>query len=423
MNARVTRRQFLSRSLTVAAGALLGASSDRTSPFGAPPLRPVFQDPTSLDTFWPIKRVIYMMLENRSFDHVFGRFPGARGTRVGVRDGREVPLVRAPLRLPGDLPHDHRAALVDLAGGNLDGFAQDQVSDVWAYSQHAEADVPSYWRWAREFVLCDNFFASALGPSHPNHLFFIAGTSGGTFDNPENLKPIAGQRSKSWGCDANADAYVFVKDERGMLTKHRTCFTFPTIGESLSANGVGWAYYAPTRDQIGYIWNAYNAIERVFYSDLWNRHIRPVDRLLVDIRNAALPAVSWVVPRDAVSDHPPLSTYTSHEWVTTIVDAVMNSAMWSHTVLFLTWDEWGGFYDHVPPPAVDAVGLGFRVPMLVISPFAHRGYIDDAVGEFSTPLRFVSDNWGLPYLTERIRQTHGFEHVFDFRRTPRWVRG
>jgi phospholipase C len=97
----------------------------------------------------------------------------------------------------------------------------------------------------------------------------------------------------------------------------------------------------------------------------------------------------------------------------------MESDDWEHTALFLTWDEWGGFYDHVPPPEVDDLGFGFRVPMLVLSPYARKGYVDDAEGEFSSPLRFVADNWGLPYLTERIERTHNFEHAFAFERNPR----
>jgi len=105
--------------------------------------------------------------------------------------------------------------------------------------------------------------------------------------------------------------------------------------------------------------------------------------------------------------------------VTEIVNALMRSDGWEHTALFITWDEWGGLYDHVVPPEVDDLGLGFRVPTLVISPYAKKGYVDDAEGEFSSPLKFIEDNWGLPYLTERIERTHNFEHVFDFDRNPR----
>ena len=183
---------------------------------------------------------------------------------------------------------------------------------------------------------------------------------------------------------------------------------------------MSWAFYAAQPGQSGYFWNALNGIEGVFHTDLWRpERIRSVDRLPEDIRAGRLPSVTWVTPRFELSDHPPESTCFAHNWLTDVVNAVMESDDWEHTAIFLTWDEWGGFYDHVPPPTVDDLGFGFRVPMLVISPYARKGYVDDAEGEFSSPLRFVSDNWGLPYLTERIERTHNFEHAFAFGKNPR----
>jgi phospholipase C len=129
--------------------------------------------------------------------------------------------------------------------------------------------------------------------------------------------------------------------------------------------------------------------------------------------------VTWITPRFQLSDHPPFSTKHAHNWVTEVVNAIMRSEMWEDIAIFITWDEWGGLYDHVAPPALDHMELGFRVPLLVISPYARRGYIDDAFGEFSSPLRFIADNWGLPHLTPRIASSHDFSHVFDFRRPPR----
>ena len=138
-----------------------------------------------------------------------------------------------------------------------------------------------------------------------------------------------------------------------------------------------------------------------------------------DIEANRLPAVTWATPRFELSDHPPFSTAHAHNWVTQIVNAVMRSDMWEHTAIFLTWDEWGGFYDPVLPEQLDHVGLGMRVPLLTISPYTRRGLIDTEPGEFSTPLKFISDNWGLPYLSQRIEETHAFEHVFDFSKRPR----
>ncbi|MGH2724184.1 MAG: phospholipase C [Actinomycetota bacterium] len=416
---RFTRRQFLTRSTAAAAG-LYVASCTASSP----PPRPTFgRDILKLDTKWPIKRVVYLMLENRSFDNIFGRFPGADGTRMGIRDGREVPLKRCPEWLPGDLPHDRAAFENSLRGGAMDGFALGALGPFYAYSQFGPRDIPSYWTWAKEYVLSDRFFASMGGPSYPNHLFFIAGQAGGSIDNPENIKTEFlgdGHQFKSWGCDAvGDDVFVLVEDDASNVTKHDTCFTFKTVGEQLSERDIDWASYAPEPNQYGYIWQAYSAIKQVYEGELWEERMWPVDDLLVDIHSESLPAVSWIVPRWQLSDHPPVSTKHAHNWVTRIVNGIMRSSMWEHTAIFITWDEWGGLYDHVEPPELDGSRLGFRVPMLVISPYARRGFIDHDVSEFTGPLRFIADNWGLEYLTPRYEQVHNFEHAFDFQQKPR----
>ena len=363
------------------------------------------------------------MLENRSFDNLFGRFPGVNGTTVGVKWGKETPLIRCPDWLPGDLPHDYAAALNCLNGGKLDGFAGGVYGDPWSYSQFQEQQLPNYWFWGKEYALSDNFYASVLGPSYPNHFFFIAGQSGGVIDNPENIEVrVDGEmKFKSWGCDAfGEDVFVLVKDAEGNLAKHDTCFRFKTVGEQLTDIGVDWRYYSATPGQVGYFWNAFNGVSDVFHSDLWHEHAaNPVDRLIDDIEANELPAVTWVTPQFALSDHPPASSSFAHNWVSDVVNAVMKSDMWEHTAIFVTWDEWGGFYDSVMPPVVDGLRLGFRVPLLTISPYARRGLIDDEMGEFSSPLRFISDNWGLDPLTPRIANTHNFEHVFDFSAKPR----
>ena len=413
----VSRRRFLQKSaMAVAGGVLFACTGGRRVPS-------VDDAISRSDTRWPIKRVVYVMLENRSFNNLFGKFPGVRGTTVGVEKGVEKPLIRCPEWLPGDIPHDLAAHRFCVNGGAMDGFGTGTYGSTYAYTIFGEEQIPNYWHWAREYSLSENFFASAEGPSYPNHFFFISGTSGGVSDNPENIRTFEmedGRIFKSWGCDAvGPEVFVFVKDADGNLTKHGTCFEFPTVGEQLSEIGVDWAFYSATPGQPGYFWNAYNGISNVYHTDLWHEHVRPVDRLLADIDANALPAVTWVTPRFQLSDHPPFSTGHAHNWVTRIVNKVMRSEMWEHTAIFLTWDEWGGFYDPVLPPAVDHVGLGIRVPMLTISPYTTRGVIDDVQGEFSSPLRFISDNWGLEPLTDRIRNTHNFEHVFDFSRGPR----
>ncbi len=420
---RLTRRDFVSRSAAAAAGVYLSACTGEQLST-APQPRPSYGiDPASLDTQWPIKRVIYVMLENRSFDHVFGRFPGANGTQMGVNQGQEVPLVDAPEWLPGDLPHDLTAWLEGYNEGNMDGFAQGTYGPYYAYSQFRPEDIPNYWHWAQNYVLGDNFFASAAGPSYANHLWMIAGQAGGIIDNPENIKVKRlndGRIFKSWGCDAfGEDVFVLVRDEVGNITKHPTCFRFKTVGEQLSEQDIDWAYYAADPHQAGYIWQAYSAIEQVYGTEMWDEHMWPVDDVFRDIEAGSLPSVTWVTPRFQLSDHPPFSTKHAHNWVTDLVNKVMESEMWDSVAIFISWDEWGGTYDHVVPPKIDEFDIGFRVPLLMISPYAKKGYVDDALGEFSSPLRFVADNWGLDYLTDRIRTSHNFEHAFDFQQRPR----
>jgi phospholipase C len=413
---RLSRREFLTTSAAaVAGGVLFSCTGGRRVP-------KVADVTPTIGTRWPIKRVVYVMLENRSFDNLFGRYPGANGATTGDDAGREVPLIDCPQWLPGDIPHDHAAALNCFDGGRMDGFGGGLYNYGYGYSQFGRPDLPNYWSWADDYVLSDNFYASAFGPSYPNHLFFISGQSGGAIDNPENIETgrVGNKNIKSWGCDAYGDdVFVFTLDEHGNLTKRHTCFDFKTVGEQLSERSIDWAFYAATPTQVGYIWSAYNAASGVFHTDLWHQHIRPVDGLLDDIAAERLPPVTWITPRFELSDHPPWNSRYAMNWVTGIVNAIMKTSMWEHTAIFLTWDEWGGFFDHVPPQRVDEIGLGFRVPLLTISPFAKKGYVDDALGEFSTPLRFIADNWGLDYLTPRIANAHNFEHVFDFDRRAR----
>jgi phospholipase C len=426
----IGRREFLQASMATAAAAALAAcahgSSTTTSPFPTP-------NPPDVDTQWPIKRVIYLMMENRSFDHMFGAFPGANGASTGVSNGKEVPLVRAPQWLPGDLPHDYPASLRHIDGGKMDGFGETDpttgvpVSQAFAYSQHLEEDLPNYFHWAREFVLADNFFASALGNSFPQHLYMIAGQSGGTYDAPGQTQAQLKERedmglAKTWGCDVPDGVLVAVAHgvpDVGNDPGVPPCFTFKTQGDQLIEANVDWAFYAAQDYQVGYIWNAYAAIDHIFHSDRFDRHVRPVDNLVRDIRSGNLPSVTWATPRYELSDHPPWSTCYGQNWVTQVVNAVMQSPMWEHTAIFITWDEWGGFYDHVVPPKVDDLGLGIRVPLLVISPFARRGLIDHEQGEFCSVNRFIADNWDLAPLTDRVRGTTNYSHVFDFRQRPR----
>ena len=200
----------------------------------------------------------------------------------------------------------------------------------------------------------------------------------------------------------------------------KPCFDFLTEGDLLNRAKIPWAYYAAQEDQKGYIWSAYSAIRR-YREDpkRWRQHIFPVDRVVKDIRENALPPVTWITPKFELSEHPDYSFCQGENWSTQVIDAIMRSPIWKNTAIFLTWDDYGGFYDHVPPPQVDDFGFGFRVPMLVISPYAKEGKVSHELGEFSSVLRFVEDNWGISKLTSRDRHATPMRSAFDFSQAPR----
>ncbi|MEX2274189.1 MAG: alkaline phosphatase family protein [Actinomycetota bacterium] len=416
----------------VAAIASVGAAEAQSTPVSEPdpgrvsaPL-PAAADVDAIDTKWPIKHVVFLIKENRSFDHLFGAFPGARGVRFGNDHGERRPLTPAEDQRAHDLPHCYNCNVASINDGKMDGFNQSEYADRYAFTRFSRATMPNYWRMAEDYVLSDNFFASHIGPSFPNHLYTIAGQSGGALDNAwqpfESLRRMQEQGfAKSWGCDiAEPGSYVEVVGPEGELVKVDPCFDFTTLGDLLRKKQIPWSYYAATNTQLGYIWSAYSAIER-YRNDpqLWQRYNRPVDDIVRDIEQDRLPAVTWITPRFELSEHPEYNFCHGENWTTEVVNAIMASPMWKSTAIFVTWDDFGGFYDHVAPKRVDRFGYGIRVPTLTISPYAEQGAIDHRLAEFSSILRFIEDNWGLRQLTQRDRWASNMAYNFDFTQQPR----
>jgi len=386
---------------------------------GEPQLPPGYKARTLTGTLWPIRHVVLIIKENRTFDHLFGAFPGANGTSTANDYGRIFPMSPGVLNFTKKLPHHYWDALRDFDEGRMDGFSRGPDFDPYIFSQMSAQQIPNYWSLAQNYVLADNFFSSAQGPSFPNHLFTIAAQSAGTHDGPPNAGK-APEGAKTYGCDGPPREYVLVYSEDGEKTRVSPCFDIPTEGDLLTAGNIDWAYYSATAAQNGYIWSTYNAIRHIRMTDQWKQHVKPVDNVIADIRNDLLPAVTWITPRYPDSDHPEGGDLCRGEnWTTSVVDAIMHSPMWKDTAIFITWDDWGGFYDHVAPPQVDGFGFGIRVPLLVISPYAKSGYIDNQLGEFSSMLRFVEDNWGLSQLTHRDREAANLASDFDFDQPPR----
>lgn len=381
------------------------------------PSAPGVIDASAFETTTPIKHVVFLIKENRTFDNLFGTFPGANGVTAGMDHRISRPLMPGTDgRVPGDIPHCWGCAILAYDNGNMDGFDQGPTGS-WAYTQLVRDQLPNYWHWAQHNALFDDFFASAWGPSFPNHLFTIAAQSGGARDNPRRT----GFFSNTFGCDAPPEQLVEVYDSEGNVEKVAPCFDFRTEGDLLNQARIPWAYYAATERQRGYIWSAYSAISRYReHPGHWASHMRPVDSVLHDIRSGMLPPVSWITPRFELSEHPEFSFCHGENWTTQVIDAIMGSPMWKDTAIFLTWDDYGGFYDHVPPPNVDLLGFGFRVPMIVISPYAVDGKVSHEQSEFSSVLRFIEDNWSLrPYLTHRDRAATPMHSAFDFSQPPR----
>ena len=348
-----------------------------------------------------IQHIVFIVKENHSFDNMFGTFPGADGATSGsTSTGQEVSLSHAPDSLPHDLCHGWSCAITAIDGGKMDKF--DVSEGMLSYSQYLESDMPNYFAYAHQFALADRMFSSLHGPSFPNHLYTIAAQSSGVIGNPTD--------PNRWGCDSAPGATVQVLLSSGQITQQYPCFDFATLGDSLQTANISWKSYAPP----GNVWNAYDAIKHIRMTGVWNQHVVPDTQFISDASSGQLPAVSWLVTHHAQSEHPPFSLCQGENWTVQQINAVMQGPDWNSTAIFLTWDDYGGFYDHVAPPDLDSFGLGPRVPLIIISPFAKSGYISHTQYEFSSFLKFVETRFGLSSLTPRDAAANDMTDSFDF---------
>ncbi len=411
----------------------------------------------------PIQHFIYIIQENIAFDHYFGTYPGANGIPEGIK----LPLTPggppsvAPFHLhataiPHDLNHSWQAAHAAYNHGKMDGFLwtewpaalrfywkdavpepdPEEVHPVPGISpepkprkerknRHEEAavrggqadenrpsdglsegappdwvlntlsyydwhEIPNYWEYARRFTLCDNFFSSLAGPSEPNHLYTVAAQSGGLVNNP--TKDIAGQEG---------------------------VYTFPTLAELLQNSHISWRYYDEKPNPRKHsLWNPLPGFKNFDGNPALMEHLVSLTEFTKDLDAHQLPAVCWIVPTFADSEHPPADSARGMWHVTQLINAVMNSPYWKDTVIIVTWDDFGGFYDHVPPPEVDKYGYGPRVPALIISPYARPGFICHTHFDFTSPLKLIEERFGLPPLAGRDRDAKDMLDCFDFGQKP-----
>jgi hypothetical protein len=252
-----------------------------------------------------------------------------------------------------------------------------------------------------------------MGPSFPNHLITIAASSADTFDNPR------GQTKHAWGCDGGPYSVVDTIDPlTGRKSFVRPCFNLPTLADTMQRAQVSWKYYAPAAYHSGYIWSAFDAIRHIRYSRLWKTNIPSDTDFIRDVRAGHLPDVSWLVTNEETSEHPPYSMCVGENWSVKQINAVMQSKLWRSTLIVLTWDDFGGFYDHVAPPRLDYLSLGPRVPTIMISPYARPHYVDHHVMEFDSILRFIEDDYHLPSLTSRDKTARSLLSSLSFSQKP-----
>ncbi|HET6847784.1 MAG TPA: alkaline phosphatase family protein [Gaiellales bacterium] len=370
----------------------------------------------------PIKHIVYIIKENRTYDNLFGRFPEGDGATTGVTyDGRVVPLTKLPDKQI-DLQHNHSSAVQDINGGRMNGFSRvlDKAGErtMNAYTTASPGQLPAYWGWAKRYGLGDRMFTSVPSSSYPNHLYAVAGQSDGVIDGPSI-------GTRWWGCDGPPDVTVPIAAQDTMsVAGHRdVCLNIRSVAGVINGrHGVSWGTYGAMPGQLGYGWVALDAVKDVRERADWGRHYAPWQWFSSDIKQGYLPSISWITPPFDESDHPGGPSLCAGEnWTAKMVNAVVSSKFWKSTAIVIVWDDFGGFYDHVPPPNVDRFGLGVRSPLLVISPWAKRG-IDHTTYDFTSVIKFASENFGLPLLTAREREANSLRSAFQFRHPlPRWT--
>jgi phospholipase C len=412
-----------------------------------------------------IEHIVIIMQENRSFDSYFGTFPGADGIPMqgGVpavcaldpHSGRCVRPYHDPHDANGGGPHGRANAVADIDGGRMDGFmaqaergqrgclniinpacTNSATPDVMGY--HDAREIPNYWAYARNFVLQDHMFQSDASWSLPAHLFMVSEWSA--------YCPIPGD---PMGCK-NAPQRPGYPPDFG--SPHPAPdYAWTDLTYLLHRAGVSWRYYVAGGTQPDCANDAMTcklAAQSARTPGIWNPlpyfdtvkqdgqlgNIAGVSNFYGAARKGTLPAVSWVVPNGALSEHPPALVSAGQAYVTGLINAVMSGPEWDSTAIFLSWDDWGGFYDHVAPPRVDRNGYGLRVPGLVISPYAKRGYIDHQTLSFDAYVKFIEDDFlggqrldprtdGRPDPRPDVRETNpqlgDLRSDFNFNQTPR----
>lgn len=392
-----------------------------------------------------IRHIVLVIQENRSFDDLFSTFPGADGATYGNWDSpsgeQYVLLQKVNLADKCDWGHSYKGFIADYDGGKMDGFGNEGGSKKCAgkagtqvYQYVDPTQIQPYWDIAEQYVLGDQMFQTQGSGSFTAHQDLIAG---GTVINPQDQKRpkslVDYPSASPWGCDApngtNTSLLLWrsskIVDQfgRGPFP----CMAYETMRDLLDARGKSWKYYTPPEPRgAGALWDAFDAIKAVREGSEWSTNVVKTNTFLTDVTGHTLPDVSWVIPEDADSDHPGVKHDTGPSWVASVVNAVGQSSYWRSTAIVILWDDWGGFYDHVPPPFFDHWGgLGFRVPLMVVSAYAREtypgqpGYISHTQYEFGSVLKFIEETFKLGSLGTTDQRATSISDCFDFTQPAR----
>jgi len=378
-----------------------------------------------------IAHVIYIIQENRSFNNLFYRYPGAYTVSSGkISNGRTVAL--KPVSLAYQYIIDHSAAAMFAACNGkgrltgtrcrMNGFNKEYVDlgppgvkyAQYVYVPHRESK--PYFDMAHEWVLADRMFQSQLDESFVAHQYAIAAQAQGSVNLPYG----------AWGCVPGPSELVqTLTQNRKYGPVQSPCFDYQTLGDELDKAGLTWRFYSSwyhTKSSgFGAVWSSYQAVKHIYEGPDWKKDvITPQTRFFKDIAHGRLANFTWITPVCKNSDHVNCGGGFGPSWVAALVNAVGESKFWNSSVVFVQWDDWGGLYDPVKPPFADYDGLGFRVPLLAISPYAKHNYVSHVQYETASVLRFAEDLFGLGRLgAADARATSPAADCFDFDRKPR----
>lgn len=407
--------------------------------------------PLSLITAAVIQHIVVIFQENRTPDNLFHGLPGADIANTGMNSvGQTITLSPIDLGTAGtnpqnyDLSHANSAFVSMYDGGKMDGADLIPCSPAANCPPNAHpnpqfnyvmpSDVAPYFALAEQYTFGDRMFQTNEGPSFPAHQFIISGTSA-----PTATSPLFASENPNTptGCIAAPGTAVTMIDASGSETNsppEYPCFEHPTLTDLLKDKGVSWRYYAPSA---GSIWTGPDAINHICVPqtvggkltctgpDWTNNVVIPEWGVLQDIASGQLPQVSWIIPDGAHSDHAASNNGSGPSWVASIVNAIGNSQYWANTAIIITWDDWGGWYDHVPPKVInDGVSwgsgyvYGFRVPLIVVSPYAKAQYISKNTHDFGSILKLIENTFNLPSLGYADVAADDFSDCFNLTQSP-----